>query len=55
MPYLLKLADMGVGAALRSDPGFLQGLNVHEGRVTHPAVASELGYEVLPVEQVLAG
>ena len=30
------------------------GLNVHAGRVTYPAVASELGYKLLPVEEAIA-
>jgi alanine dehydrogenase len=39
---------------MRTDPHLAQGLNVHAGRVTYPAVAAELGYEVLPLEQALA-
>ena len=31
MPYTLKLANMEWREALQSDPGFLEGLNVHAG------------------------
>src|SRR6201996_1879321 len=34
LPYVVRLADQGVSAALTSDPGFLGGLSVHEGRLT---------------------
>ena len=30
-----------------------QGLNVHRGQVTYEAVAKELGYDYVPVDQVL--
>src|SRR6186997_1184706 len=39
MPYLLKLATEGPAAALRSDPGFLAGLNVCAGLLTYEPVA----------------
>jgi alanine dehydrogenase len=39
LPYVLNLADLGWQEALRTDPGFLQGLNVHEGKVYCEAVA----------------
>jgi len=53
LPRALNIADMGWKEALRADPHLAAGLNVHAGRVTYPAVASELGYEVLPVEEAL--
>jgi alanine dehydrogenase len=39
LPYVVKLADKGVHAALASDPGFLEGLNVAAGAVTNAPVA----------------
>jgi alanine dehydrogenase len=54
LPRALKIADLGWKEAMRQDPHLAEGLNVHVGRVTYPAVASELGYDVLPVEEVLA-
>ncbi|PLX41879.1 MAG: alanine dehydrogenase [Deltaproteobacteria bacterium] len=44
LPFALKLADEG-SKALKNDPHFLGGLNVHTGKVTHPAVASAQGLE----------
>jgi alanine dehydrogenase len=41
MPYVLKLAEQGVRAALESDPGFLAGLNVAAGEVTYAPVAAD--------------
>jgi alanine dehydrogenase len=43
MPYVLKLAEQGVHAALESDPGFLAGLNVAAGEVTYAPVATDQG------------
>lgn len=43
LPYVLKLADNGVRLCLDTDDHFARGLNVHEGRVCHPAVAEALG------------
>jgi alanine dehydrogenase len=53
LPYVLALADHGVAEAARRDPGLRLGMNVADGRVTHPAVAEAVGVEHTPVEQVL--
>jgi alanine dehydrogenase len=47
LPFVLALADKGVVEALRSDPHLMAGLNVHEGKITHSAVADALGSEHL--------
>jgi alanine dehydrogenase len=39
LPYVLQLATKGWKAALKNDPALALGLNVHEGMITHPAVA----------------
>ena len=54
LPHALKIADLGWKEAMRQDPHLAQGLNVHAGRVTYPAVAAELGYDVLPIEEAIA-
>lgn len=46
LPYVLALAGNGLDA-LRSDPGFLAGLNVYEGHLTEAAVADALGLAYL--------
>lgn len=54
LPHALRIANMGWKAALKADPNLAEGLNVHEGKVTYEAVARELGYDYLPVAEVLA-
>lgn len=38
-PYVLKLAQMGPAAAMKSDTGIREGVNTFKGYVTYPAVA----------------
>jgi alanine dehydrogenase len=54
MPYVLKLADRGVQAALADDPGFLRGLNVAAGKVTYAPVADDQGLEYTEPADALA-
>lgn len=42
LPYCLKLAKFGYQAAL-DDPALNRGVNIHEGRITHPGVAEAVG------------
>jgi alanine dehydrogenase len=53
LPFVVALADKGAAGALAADIHLRHGLNVHGGRVTHPAVAQALGLELLPAEQAL--
>jgi alanine dehydrogenase len=54
MPYVIKLAEQGAEDALKSDPGFLAGLNVAAGAVTHAAVAADQGLDYLSPAEALA-
>ena len=54
LPYALKIAELGWKEAMRRNPHLAAGLNVYAGQVTYRAVADELGYDWLPVEQALA-
>ncbi|MBA4162553.1 MAG: alanine dehydrogenase, partial [Novosphingobium sp.] len=54
LPHALKIADLGWKAALKANPHLAEGLNVHEGKVTYEAVARDLGYDYVPVSEVLA-
>jgi alanine dehydrogenase len=47
LPYIKSLASKGLGALLE-DPYLRAGLNIHEGHITHPAVAQALGYVCKP-------
>ena len=38
LPFVLRMADQGVSAALANDPHSRNGLNVQGGAITHPAV-----------------
>ena len=40
LPFIVRLANEGVEAAMRNDPHLMDGLNVHRGRLIHPAVAA---------------
>jgi alanine dehydrogenase len=46
-PYALKIANLGWKAAVKSEPGFLQGLNIANGKVTLKVIADQfdLPYE----------
>lgn len=53
MPYVEKLANLGYEQALLNDIGLANGLNVFRGRVTHPFVAQDLGYDYVAPLDVL--
>jgi len=46
LPYVIALANKGWQQALKDDAALALGLNTHEGKVTHPAVAH--AFEELP-------
>jgi alanine dehydrogenase len=43
LPFVLKLAALGLEGAIRDDPHLARGVNVMDGTLTHPAVAASLG------------
>ena len=54
LPFVLALADHGWRDALAKDPHLRDGLNICRGRVTHPAVAHDLGLPLTPADGALA-
>jgi alanine dehydrogenase len=42
LPYVLRMAELGVEKALAGDPCFATGLNIAAGRIIHPAVRAAL-------------
>lgn len=44
LPFVLALAGKGWKQALADDPHLAQGLNVHDGKIMHAAVADALGH-----------
>ncbi len=55
LPFILSIVSKGVNLALLSDPHLLNGLNIHQGKVTYEAVARDLEYEYVPAKVALAG
>ncbi len=55
LPFAKRIADMGVEAAVRSSRPLALGLNTYGGHVTYDAVARDLGYAYVPVEEALSG
>jgi alanine dehydrogenase len=53
MPFVVALADNGLRHALGDDEHLRNGLNVHEGRVTHRAVAGALKLRYTAPQEVL--
>jgi alanine dehydrogenase len=53
LPFVLALADKGYRRALGEDVHLRHGLNVHDGRITHRAVAAALKFKFTPPEAAL--
>jgi alanine dehydrogenase len=53
LPYGLQLADEGLVGAAMGDPALAKGINVLDGKITHPAVAEAFGLEYTPVTELL--
>jgi alanine dehydrogenase len=53
LPFLSKLAKDGYIKALRDDPHFLAGLNVHKGSVTYKAVANVFGHSYVSPKEII--
>lgn len=50
LPYILKLAELGAEGAAEADSAIMRGINIHQGRVTHPSVAASLGKDYSPLD-----
>jgi len=53
LPFVIALADKGWRKALSDDAHLRHGLNIQAGKVTHAAVAHDLGYEYISAESIL--
>ncbi|MFO7917251.1 MAG: alanine dehydrogenase [Anaerolineae bacterium] len=53
LPYITKLANLGVEKALVQDPALRRGVNTMEGHVTHEAVAKAFDLEYIPLEELI--
>jgi alanine dehydrogenase len=54
IPYVLKLANRGLRAALSEDAGLANGLQIVAGQVTHAGLAKDVGRPYLFWERALA-
>ncbi len=53
LPFIIALADKGWRKAMTDDPCLLEGLNIHDRQVTHPAVAQAFGLHHAPARQIV--
>jgi alanine dehydrogenase len=53
LPFVLALANNGWRKAMADDPCLRTGLNVWEGKITHPAVAEALGQPYTPADSAI--
>lgn len=53
LPYGILLADLGLEGAVVHDPELARGVNVLNGRVTHPGVADAFGLDYEPLSGAL--
>jgi alanine dehydrogenase len=49
LPYVLQLAAKGLDRAVAENSGLRQGVNIHRGQVTNPAVAETFGLKCIPL------
>lgn len=54
LPYVVTLADLGVGGAIGAHPELLPGVNIVDEAITNGAVAQSLGREHVDVRTALA-
>lgn len=48
LPFIISILKYGVRGALLCDPHFMNGLNVHDGKITYEVVAKEQNYDYVP-------
>ena len=53
LPFVLALANYGWKKAMMLNRYLRDGLNIHDGKITHPAVAEALGLSLTPAELVV--
>jgi alanine dehydrogenase len=53
LPYVMRIADLGMQAAARTDEALARGINVMEGKVTNGKVAEATGNKHFPLNSLL--
>ncbi len=54
-PYGRRIADLGLAEAVRQDKALAKGLNTVNGHVTYEAVARDLGYPYVTIQDAMGG
>ena len=49
LPFIVRLANMGIESVLHADPGLARGVNIRRGVITYPAVAEAHGLSFEPL------
>lgn len=55
LPYITRIADMGIDSAIREDLQIRGALNTYRGKLTNKAVAESIGQKYCSLEAALAG
>ncbi|MDR1693624.1 MAG: alanine dehydrogenase [Lactobacillaceae bacterium] len=53
IPYALEIANKGFTKAISENPALKLGVNVAGGEITYEAVARDLGYKYVPIEEAI--
>jgi len=53
LPYVMKLADAGIDAALRDDSILASGVNVYKGAIVCEGVAEASGAAYVPLDSLI--
>lgn len=51
--YALQLANKGVEEAVKANESLASGMNTYKGKVTNEAVATDLGYDYVPLDSLI--
>jgi len=54
IPYALQIANKGVKKAAEDNPAIKLGINVIQGEITYEAVAKDLGFQYVSVDQIFS-
>ncbi len=52
LPYVLKIANLGLDKAIKSDSSLNRGINTYKGKLVHETVSSSLGLAFIPINEV---
>lgn len=55
LPYVARMADLGVDRAIAEDPAIAGGVNSYAGQITHPRVAEAFAAPWSPVASLVGG